>query len=95
MTGVVIALVLGFAGALVLPRLLVKVGERVRRRILRPAERVEECTCGREIPISKAHIVAAVFAGREEAELGGMTAVSASFCRQHCPGGCNHPKEHR
>lgn len=65
---------------------------RLRRR---PPERVEECTCGVELPVSKAHIVAATFADADEIALGGMTAVTAAFCRAHCPGGCNHPKEHR
>lgn len=62
----------------------------LRRRYRRPPERVEECTCGAEIPISKAHMVTATY---DEDE--GGTGVSAAFCRTHCPGSCNHPKEHR
>lgn len=63
-------------------------------RLRRLPERTDECTCGALMPISKAHLLVAVFSEREEAEHGGMTAVSAAYCRSHCPGGCNHPKEH-
>lgn len=65
---------------------------RLRRRSTRPPERLEECTCGAEIPVSKAHIVSSV---DHDPETGGGTVASAAFCRAHCPGGCNHLKEHR
>lgn len=64
----------------------------LRRR--RQPERQVECTCGRRLPVSKAHLVTAVFEGEEERAMGGMTAVVAEYCPAHCPGGCNHPKEH-
>lgn len=86
--------VLGAVTVLALRRLLVTVVVPWVRRRRRP-ERLEECTCGAQVKASKAHTITAVYADADEVALGGMTAVSAAFCRPHCPGGCNHPKEHR
>jgi hypothetical protein len=65
------------------------------RRNRRAPERLEECSCGAVVPVSKAHLVSTVFADADEVAMGGNTAVVAAFCRAHCPGGCNHPNEHR
>lgn len=60
---------------------------RKERRQRRPAE--GECVCGRQVSGKHLHRVVAL--SSDDAALGiegGGTAMSADFCREHCPGGC-------
>lgn len=54
-------------------------------------ERRELCECGRDIPISEAHLIIDVEA---DTESGGGWVQTAAFCPEHCPGGCDHQEEH-
>lgn len=57
--------------------------------------RTEECeVCGAEISIVVAHLVTTSF--DDDGLLGGATpfggtVMSAAYCSNHCPGGCNQP----
>ena len=59
-----------------------------------PDERTEECTCGKVLPISKMHIVGTSFGPDGEFGNDGGSFVTATFCPEHCPGGCNKERAH-
>lgn len=49
---------------------------------------VGECVCGKEVRGRQLHVVAAVSTDDQALGIDGMTAMSADFCSEHCPGGC-------
>lgn len=51
-----------------------------------PSVRVEECdVCGEPVAMDVAHVLADV---EPDSETGGGTAMVATYCAEHCPGGC-------
>lgn len=52
----------------------------------RPSVRVEECdACGEPVAMDVAHVLSDM---QDDPDTGGGTAVVATFCADHCPGGC-------
>lgn len=65
--------------------------DRAARRDAKRARRSVsgECVCGKVVTGKDLHVVMA--RSTDDAALGiegGMTAMSADFCKAHCPGGC-------
>lgn len=57
----------------------------------RPYVRTEECdTCGQLVTMDDAHLLTDV---EHDRETGGGTAMVATYCADHCPGGCNRHHE--
>jgi hypothetical protein len=70
---------------------------RRRRTGKATSERLEECVCGLLVGGADLHLVVAVqdddvLAAEGMAIMGAGTAMSATFCAEHCPGGCLNPR---
>lgn len=91
LTVAVVALTVALVVALVRQRRAVTV-----HAVLVPLGATEECSapgCGIEMPLDDAHLLVATF-DEPEFGMGAGTAMSAAYCADHCPGGCNREKEH-
>lgn len=69
----------------------------LRRLFHRPKPRRERCeTCNTPIPAKRVHEITAMFDDVDDPEISGPagSSMSAIYCPQHCPGGCQKENAH-
>lgn len=65
------------------------IDRKERRKAPPPRHKhVGECICGRQVAGDDLHMIVSVSEDDKRLGIEGSTAVSADFCADHCPGGC-------